>query len=170
MTDPLVNGAYPLLEGVTPSWADVVVTMTATGVAALTTEDIAGVSTGRAISIGAQKRGSAKRRRTTGEETPSASLNLYHDGYNIFLEMLANSKGVYKRGDIYVVGLVVFGIEFKFTPPGATGIFIRRIKGCRVAGDTLNGAEGTDANKVEIPLDVMQITDILPSGKEIALL
>jgi hypothetical protein len=165
------NNEYPLYNGIAPSWADSTVKISGTDIVLLETRDIAGINTSRSVEVGEQRSGGRVIKRTSGDASQEGSLNLYRDGYQKMLRTLMNAaiaKGL-TRGNKVLISLVAFDIQYLHTPPGATEIFDRRVRGCRVIGDTVNGAEGTEADKVEVPLSVIEIVDMI-DGKEVVLL
>lgn len=161
------NNEFPVIDGIAPSWADVVVKISPTGAALIEMKDIKSVNSSRSVEVGTQKGGGRVMKRTTGDSSQEASMTLYYDGY---IKLLRGIKGLAPlRGNTRLVSLVTFDIQVQYTPPGSVEIFDRRWKGCRIIGDTANGAEGTDANEVEVPLSVIEIVDIV-DGEEVALL
>lgn len=168
-----VNNAFPLYNGFAVSWADISVKITGTDIVLLSTEDIAAVHTGRTIEVGQQRgaTGGRKKKRTLGSAEQEASITLYRDGYQKFLRTLvatAEAQG-YVRGNEVLISPVSFDMQILHTPFNDPEIYDRRVLGARVIGDTLDGAEGTDADQVEVPLDVMKIVDMI-DGKEVVLL
>jgi len=165
-----VNNLYPVLDGVAPSWADIIVRCARFADGALfDMEDIAAINTGTALEVGEQRgaSGGRVRKRTTGQSSNTASMTLYRDGYQKMLRKMAEVAPV--RGNQRIISLVHFDIQVQHTPPGSAEIFEYRVKGCRIAGRDLNGAEGTEADRVEVPLSVIEIADII-DGKEVVLL
>jgi hypothetical protein len=164
-----INNEYPIVDGVAVSWADIAVTITPIGGALAKTVDISAIHTGRSVEVGYQRgaTGGRKKKRTTGQSDEEASITFYRDGFQAFYRALA--KIAPARGNQLVVGLVVFGVQMQWTPLGSVEIFERRVKGARIIGDTIDGAEGSDADTVEVPLSVMEIVDII-DGKEVVLL
>ena len=164
MVASLTNPAYPLYNDIAPSWADAIVTIVPTDTPLLRMEDIKAINTGTAVEIGMQKApGGRMRRRTTGDKTDTASITLYHHGLLNLIRNLSASTQMRKRGNVYVFGLVIFNIDYKYTPPGSVDIFQTILFGCRITGDTLNGAEGTEANSLEIPLSLADRTHVIDS-------
>jgi hypothetical protein len=168
-----VNNEYPVLDGIAPSWADLSVKLTGADITLLEMRDIKAINTGRSVEVGAQRgaTGGRKKKRTTGQADEEASWTLYRDGFQRMLRTLkaaAESKG-YVRGNEVLISLVHFDIIWFMTPPGDPDIYERRVYGARVIGDTMNSAEGSDAQEVEVPLSVAKIADII-DGKEIVLL
>ncbi len=169
----MVNNDFPVLDGIAPSWADVIVKISGSDITLLEMKDIKAINTSRAVEVGKQRGASGGRvkKRTTGQQDDEASWTLYRDGYQRMLRTLmagAESKG-YIRGNQRLISLVHFDIIWQMTPPGDPDIYERHVRGARVVGDTMNAAEGTDAQEVEVPLSVATIVDII-DGKEVVLL
>jgi hypothetical protein len=161
------NNDYPVLDGIVPSWADVICRSSAPNAPTLDMKAIKAINTGCTIEIGEQREGGRVMRRTTGSAKHEGSITVYQHLWN---QWLRNNKAVMpRRGAQRIYGLVHFGIQCQFTPPGSVEIFEFRIKGCRVSGRTLNGAEGTEANVVEIPLSTIEVVDVI-DGEEYVIL
>lgn len=161
------NNDYPVLDGISPSWADVIVRASPAGAPLLDVKDIAALNTNASVDVGQQKAGGRVMKRTTGESSFEASWTLYHDGYVKFIRGIKSLMP--RRGNQRLITLVHFGIQIQWTPPGSVEIFERRIKGARILGSALNGAEGTDANKIEMSLSPIQIVDMI-DGEEVVIL
>lgn len=168
-----LNNAYPILNGIAPSWADIVVKVTPYGGALFTTKDIAAINTSRTVEVG-EKRGASGGQviaTTTGAESSEGSITFYRSGFQQALRnliVIAEANGLV-RGNQVAISLVHFDIQVQHTPPGSVEIFDRRLRGCRFTGDTMNAAEGTDAQQVEVPLHIKKIVDMI-DGKEVVLL
>lgn len=162
---------YPILDGIAPSWADISVKIAATGVDLIRMVDIAAINTGRSVEVGEQRgaTGGLVKRRTTGSASQEASMTLYRTGLQQMLRVLKDHAQALPRGNQKRVSLVHFNIFVLHTPPGDDDIYERRIKGCRITGDTMNSAEGSDAQQVEVPLSPIQIVDVI-DGEEVVLL
>lgn len=162
-----INNEYPAIDGVAPSWADIQIRLTPEGGSLIKVVDIAAINTGTTIEIGKQRGASGGRvlKRTTGSADYEASLTLYRSGYQKLLRALGATAST--RGNQVIVGLQKFLIQVQHSPPGAEEeeIFQYNLKGCRLMGRSMNGAEGTDPDQVETPLDVIEIVDII-DGKE----
>ncbi len=168
-----INNEFPTYNGIAPSWSDISCKITGTDIPLLVVTDVAGVNSSRSLEIGEQRGASGGRvmKRTTGSASNEASLNLYRDGFDEYIRRLvaaAEAQGKV-RGNEILISLVHFDFHYLFTPPGSTKIYERRFKGCRYMGDTMNSAEGTDADQVECPLSVIKIADMI-DGKEVVLL
>lgn len=168
-----MNNEYPVYNGVSPSFCDIKVAVTATGAPLLRMQGIKSINTSVSGEVGEQRGASGGRvmKRTTGQVSYEASMTLYRDAFNEFLDNLAiaaQSLG-YVRGNQVLVSLVHFGIQIQHTLPGVQDTFEHRIKGCRYLGRDLNGAEGTDPDTVDVKLSPLEIVD-MRGGKEIVLL
>jgi hypothetical protein len=163
-----LNNEYPILDGIAPSWADIVVKASG-NIPMLEMKDIAALNTGATLEAGEQRGASGGRllRHTTGSASYEASMTLYYSGYVKLIRALSGAAPV--RGNQYAVSLVHFNIQVQYTPFGDTETYEFHVRGVRYAGRTLNAAEGNDAQQVEVPLLCKEIVDIV-DGKEIILL
>lgn len=165
----MVNQAYPTYNDIEPSWADIVVAATIDGGALIEMADIAAIKHSRKVEVG-KRRGTSGGRvmaRTTGQGDQEASITFYRGGLRRLIKgLMANAP---TRGNQVLISLVSFDIEIQFTPPGETEIYVDRIKGCRYLGDSYDSKEGTDPEKPEITLDVIEICNVI-DGKEVVLL
>jgi len=161
----MANNEFPVYNGVVPSWADISVKADIGG-SLIEIGDIAAINSGVTVELGEQRKGGRVFQRTTGSVSNEGSLTLYYTGYT---KLIANLAAVAPtpRGSQKAISLVSFGITYNYTPEGSTGIFQVIMRGCRYMGRTLNGAEGTDAQQVEVPLSVIEIVDTDENGNEI---
>lgn len=161
------SNEFPVLDGIAPSWADIIVKATPAGGALINVKDIKSISTGVTVEVGEQRGASGGRvmKRTTGAVSYEASATLYRDGYDMLIEELM--KVAPKRGNQRLVSLVHFGVSVMHTPPGSARIFEYRIKGCRLLGRTLAGEEGVDSDTVDVVLNPIEIVDVI-GGVEVA--
>jgi hypothetical protein len=164
-----VTEAYPTLNGMAPSWADVSATITGEDVATLETADFAAINHSSLVEEGKQRGASGGRvlRRTTGSLTDEASITYYKTGLMSLIRALkANAPS---RGNQKMISLVFFDVLIQQTPPGTTEIYTVKFKGCRILGDTAAMAEGVEADQIEVPMSPGQIVRIV-DGEEIVLL
>lgn len=163
------NQSYPSVNGIAPSWSDVEISFTPDGAAILESEDIAGIKSAPKLDIGTQKgtSGGRPKKRTTGAVEYEASITLYREGYQKLLRALMAKAPT--RGNQVRISLVPFEILVQFTPFGSDEIFTRRIKGCRIAGGSMDHKEGSDADQVEVPLSTIEVADVI-DGKEVVLI
>ena len=163
------NQDYPTYNGIVPSWADIKVSITPEGGSVLDTADIIGIKTGEKVEVG-KKRGASGGRvtaRTTGSVDYECSMTLTQDGLLRLKQALMENAP--ERGNQLLISLVHFDIMIQFTPPGATDIFTKKIKGCRYMGASEDFKEGNDVNSAEVALDCIEIVEII-DGKEIVCL
>jgi hypothetical protein len=168
-----INSEYPIYNGISVSWADLECKCSPDGGNLFSVDDIAAFHTGRTVEIGEQRgrTGGRVKKRTLGSGSQEASVTFYRDGFQKFLRNLiaaAEAGGFTRNGEI-VLTAVTFNIDFKHTPLNDVEIYQRLVQGCRVIGDTLDGAEGTDADQIEVPLSVIRIADVV-DGKEVVLI
>jgi|ERR1700722_3669806 len=161
--------AYPSLNEIEPSWADIKVTFSVIGGDILRMVDIAGVKWSRKVDVG-ERRGASGGRvtaRTTGQGSQEASATLYRSGYRKLLSSLAGVAPL--RGTQAAISLVAFDILVQHTPPNSFDIYTTKIKGCRYLGDSDDMKEGPDADKIEITLNPIEVAELI-NGQEVVLL
>jgi hypothetical protein len=144
---------YPTLNEVAPSWADIKITLPIYGGQSVESTDIASVKWSDKVTPGVVRgtSGGRKKARTVGDYESDASITFYRQGWETFREALASKNKA--------ISLAGFDILIQHTPPGYTGILKTKIVGCRVVGRTADMAEGSDADKVEVPIDCMRIEE-----------
>lgn len=165
-----LNNEFPLVDGFTPSWSDIVIKATPQGGSLVEVKDIKSIDTNTTLEIGEQRGASGGRviKRTTGSTTHEASLVLFYPGYVQLMRALA-ALAPTPRGSQKAVSLVNFDIQVQFTPPGSDEVFEFLVRGCRYAGRKISPAEGTDPQEVEVALKVIEIVDMI-DGEEIVML
>lgn len=162
-----VTNAYPVLDGVAPSWADVICRATPDGQPLIEMSDIKAIRTNSKVDVGLQKKFGIPYKRTTGEAFYESGVDFYREGYQKLLRgLLALAP---KRGDQYLIALAHFQIQVQHTPPGSVEIYEYHIRGCRITGREANSQEGTDPDVVTVPMSTIQIVDII-DGKEVVML
>jgi len=155
---------YPILDGIAPSWADLTVTIKAyAGGEEIEVKDIAAINSGVTVEVGEQRgTGGRMRRRTRGQGSYEGSIEFYRAGYQKFLRMLASVAPL--EGGERVVSLVHFDVFVQHILPESSDdpeIYGYKIMGARGLGRQMNSAEGVDADKVEVPLSVGKIVDVI---------
>jgi hypothetical protein len=165
------NQAYPSLNDIEPSWADISVTaqINGIGVGLIQMADISAIKWSRKNEVG-QKRGASGGRvisQTTGQGSQEATWTLYRSGKRNLIRALAQVAP--RRGNQARISLVSFDVVIQHTPPGSFDIFEAWLKGCRYLGDSDDNKEGFDPDKVEITLNPVEIADVV-DGLEIVLL
>jgi len=140
---------YPTINGIEPSWADVSFSKLIYDGPTVQTNDIAAFKLSDKVTVGVKKGTSGGRilARTVGDLESDASITYYLGGWRKMMRALAakNKK----------ISLVGFDVTCMFSPPGEADIFKFKIIGARVIGRTLDMAEGSDAQKIEIPLSIV---------------
>ena len=164
-----LNNEYPILDGVAPSWADIVVKATPDGGPVVDLKDIAAISVSRTVEVGEQRGASGGRvmRRTTGAVSYEMTITFYRSGFQKFKRALAAVAPA--RGNQRATSLAHFDVTIQHTPQGDDEIYERRCNGCRVLSDTVASAEGVDADQVEVSVSVIEVVDII-DGLEVVLL
>jgi hypothetical protein len=99
------------LDGVAPSWADIIVKITGSGISLLTVDDFAAINSSRTVEVGELQGASGGRviKRTTGALKQEASITLYRSGYQKMLRTLMQNAPV--RGNQRLLSLVHFDIQ-----------------------------------------------------------
>lgn len=161
------NNNYPTYNGIAPSWADAIIRITPTGLATVTVEDIKGINTNVSLETGETRAGGRVMKFTTGSVTSEGSLILYLSGWRALIKAIKDAAPL--RGDTRLLRFVTFDVNYIFSPYGEDEIYERRLRDCFLAGMPLNGAEGTDAVEVEVPLKVKEIIDVV-GGENVSLL
>lgn len=155
---------FPVIDGIVPSFVDIIARATPGGGSILEVGDIAKVSRKRAVTIGEQSSGGRVKKRTTGTVKYEMTVAFYYDAWLRYVEALAAvapSRGNQKR-----IGLVHVGWQIQYTPIGSVQKFEWRAKGARLIGDSMDAAEGDDPNQVEVPFNVIEIVDMV-NGVEV---
>lgn len=169
----MVNQAFPSLQDVEPSWADVAITATVGGGALLAMADIAALKWSDKVEVG-QRRGTSGGRvmaRTNGSVDYEASGTFYRAGHRRLIKALMAQAVVAGavRGNQRLVSLVGFDIMIQHTPLGETEIYQVKLKGCRLLGRSHDMKEGNDADQIELQLNPIEIVEIV-GGVEVVLL
>lgn len=165
----MVNQAYPSLNDIEPSWADIKATFTVFDGDVLEMVDFASIKFGDKVEVGDRRGASGGRRmaRTTGSRSEEASASLYRSGHRRLVKSLASKAPT--RGNQKLISLVGFDILIQHTPPGEVEIYTVKIKGCRLLGRDFDFKEGNDADQVAIALNPIEIVEII-DGSEIVLI
>lgn len=165
----MTNQAFPSLNGVAPSWADIQTTITPDGATALQTIDYSAIKWGRKVEVGEQRGASGGRimARTTGALTPEAEATFYRSGYRALLKSLMQNAPT--RGNQVIISGVSFDILIQHSVPGDTEIYTTKLKGCRLLGDSDDMKEGSEADQLTLTLNPIEIVNII-GGVEVAML
>lgn len=165
----MISNDYPVLDGIAPSWADIIVRISPDGAPLIEMKDIVAINTGTTVEVGELRGASGGRviKRTRGAVSYEASMTLYREGYQKLCRGIMGLAPL--RGNQRLVSLVHFQVQVQHTPPGSSEIFEYRVKGCRMLGRTANGTEGVDADQVEVSLSPIEIADVI-DGVEVVML
>ena len=161
------NNQYPVLNGITPSWADIQVTVEGSDQPLIERFDIAAINSSATVEVGEQRAGGRVIKRTTGSVSCEAAMTLYRPGYMKLLRGLIAAMPT--RGAQRLARFAHFNITYQFTPEGDTEIYERRIKGCFISGSSESAAEGTDASQIEVSLNPLEVVDVIDGEEVIAL-
>jgi len=161
--------AYPSLNGIAQSWADIVVTMPLHDGPLLEMIDISDINHESMVEVGEQRGASGGRvlKRTRGALSDSCGMTLYASGADRFEAALAAVAPV--RGDERLIRLVHFDIIVQHTPPNSTDIRSIEMLGVCMLGRGETYSEGTDADKCDVSLSVAKIVKVV-NGTRIVLL
>ncbi len=166
----MTNQAFPSVNDIEPSWADIATTFTIGGGELIEMADIAGLKWSRKVDVG-ERRGASGGRvmaRTTGSGSQDASVTLYRSGLRRLIRGLMKHPSSIGRGTQRRIAVVAFDIVVQHTPPGEIDIYISKLKGCRYLGDSDDMKEGSDADKIEVTLNPIEIVNII-DGQEVVL-
>lgn len=155
---------FPVLNGISPSWADIAVRISPLGGSLVEMGDISAINTSWTVEEGQQREGGRVIKRTGGSVSFEASMTLYASGYQRLLDALISQAPL--RNGQRRLSLAFFGINIQWTPFGSTRILERRIKGCRLLGSSNDSSEGTDAAAFELSLSPIEICDVV-NGVEV---
>lgn len=148
--------AFPLLNDIEPSWADIGLIIPIYTGPTFKTEEITAVKWSDKINVGVRTSPDGRKRSaTTGIYEPEASITLYRSSARKFQRALALSSVPFGGK----ISRVKFDILISHTPPGEADIYKVAIIGCRVTGRAGDYKQGTDPDTVEIPLFVGSIKD-----------
>ena len=115
------NNDFPILDGIAPSWADIIVKATFYEGALLEMKDIVAINSASSVEVGEQRGGGRVMRHTTGDLSDEASWTLYRTGYQALIRNLASVAPT--RGAQKLISLVHFDIQVQHTPPGSVEIY-----------------------------------------------
>jgi hypothetical protein len=156
-----MNNQYPVLDGIAPSWADLSCKCKLYNGPLIEIFDCAAINSGTTLEVGEMRGASGGRvvKHTTGASSATASITFYRSGYQKFIRALKNVAP--RRGNEAILSLVHFDIQVFHSVPGDDEIYEYRLKGMRYGGRTMNPAEGTDAEQVEVPMVIKKVVDVI---------
>ncbi len=154
---------FPTLNGVAPSWADLegpkfIIYSGATVAKTVQTADVAAFKWEESLEVGTVRgtSGGRKMKRTSGQGDCNAGVTFYKDGWKLVRKAL---QEVADDNELPGYGHVVFDVLYQWTPPGETDVINLKIVGARAVKSAGSAAEGADADKSEIDLNVMRVED-----------
>jgi len=164
-----INQDFPILDGVAPSWADCTLKAKGAATPLLEVKDIASIDSSTTLEIGKMRglSGGKVIRTTTGSSDHEGSLGLYHSGFTNLLDNLGPNMPT--RGGKRIYGVCFFDLQQFWTPPGSNEIFEKQMNGCRILGEALAAAEGTDAQKIDLPMYIAEIVYVIRGFKYVIL-
>ena len=164
----MASQSFNTFNGIAPSWIDIETTLSVIGGGILETDDYSDISLASTVEIGEQRgaSGGRLRKRTTGAVNEEASITYYASGWEQKKRALVQAAPI-------VAGqrqlrTVAWNMLIQFSVPGDSELYIVEIRGCRIAGRSWTFTEGTDPNKVEVPISVAQIVEFV-DGEEVVL-
>lgn len=149
--------AFPSVNGVESSFAEIAIGLDISGGSSFTGLDISGVKFDSKVSPGMRKKGGRPAARTRGDIDYTASLILSRKSMQLLKEGLGVTAP--QNGNQRLISLVEFQIQVLHTPIGSTDVFESLIKRCRLVGEAHDYKEGADSDMVECDLSVMQIAE-----------
>lgn len=158
---------FPVLDGICPSWADIVVRAAPNGGSLIDMGDISAINSGWTVEVGEQLEGGRVIKRTRGSVKYEAGWTLYASGYQKLLRALVGIAPLNAKGQ-KMISLAHFLIHVQWTPPGATDILEYKIKGCRLLGRKIDSAEGNDAQQIEMSLSTIEVVDVIDGVEVLA--
>lgn len=165
----MISQDFPVLDGFAPSWADLSMNFKGAVTPKLEMKDIASVESVASLEIGELRglSGGKVVRTTTGASKYEGKLGLYQSGFVNLLDNLG--PGMPTRGGVRIYGTIHFDIQQFWTPPGTDEIYEKQMNGCRILGDTLAAAEGTDAQQIDVPMKVGEVIYVIRGFKYVIL-
>jgi hypothetical protein len=164
-----ISQEYPTIDGFASSWADIAIDFSVVGGQSLSITGIKSIKSSRKLEEGKQMGVSGGRvlATTVGSATHEASAVFYRNGLSQLIDALVEVAP--NRGSQKIISRVRFDILVKYSQEGSERIYQRKYKGCGYAGDTDDDQDGNDVNTVDVPLNPLEIVNILENGTEIAL-
>lgn len=164
----MTEQAFPTLNGEAQSWANCSATIQLYDGASIDMSGMTAVKWGVEVERGLQRSTNGKIVKTTrGQATPSASIELYADQEQALIEALidaAIAKGYVENG-IAKYGMVAFDLVVQHTPLGGLGVQKTEVLGCKLSGNKGEFAEGTDPDKSEVGLSILDVVRTI-NGKK----
>ena len=164
--------AYPTLNGVAQSWADIAVTCSIYDGLDIEAEDIKDISWKRTLEQGEQRKtGGQLKARTAGQAGYEATITWYASGYWKMVNALgaaAESAGYETNGE-YELSKVGWDVTVQHTPEGVDKPRKVELLGCQWTEDGSSMAEGTDADTMSTNPNPRRIVTVDENGRRAVL-
>lgn len=165
--------ALQTVNEVAVSWAESEFTFDIEGAAPIKDLDLTAVTFESAIERGEQRgQGGKLKRRTTGQETPTASMTMGSQSMDTFVDALvvaAEAGGFVDSKGRAQISKVPFTLIVKHSFVNDPAIQCVKLMRCHLDKFGASHAEGTDANVIEVDLNPIEIV-IVRNGKDVVLL
>lgn len=159
--------AYPTLNGVVQSWADLTVTCGIYGGISIEAEDIKDISWKRTLEQGEQRKtGGQLRGKTAGQASYEATVTWYASGYWKMVAGLgaaASAAGYVVDGEVEL-SKIGWDINVQHKPQGIDKPRRVEILGCQWTEDGSDMSEGTDADTMATNPSPRRIVTIDENG------
>ena len=166
--------SYPTLNGEAQSWTNIRVAITPYDGTELDAADLSDISWSGTIEVGEQRMtGGRLKARTAGMPKCEAKATFYADGYDRLIDALAKvaiAKGFVNAAGAARIALVKFDVLIMHTPIDQSTIKSVLLEGCRLLTDSASMSEGTDADKLEVSLNPVEVTRTTTTGQKVVLL
>ncbi len=170
----MANQAFPSVQEMEVSWADIALTFNIPGGATVPLVDLEGIKFSRKVEVGESRGTSGGRpmKRTRGSVSYEAAATMTRSGVAQIvegLEVAAESAGETRGNEVAISG-ISFDILIQHTPLGSSRIYTSKLSGCRMLGDSYDAKQGNEADMVELTLNPILIATLSQTGKWIVLL
>lgn len=166
----MANQLYPNVNDEEISWSNISLPLAINGGVTLDVTDCEGIKWSTALETGLSYGTSGGRpmKETNGKVKYTASMMLTKSGILALKTALGAVAPV--RGNQKLISQVRFSVQvlYKLVSNPST-VYETVLRGCRFRGESEDAKEGVDAIINEIPLDPIEIVDVI-SGSEYALL
>jgi hypothetical protein len=151
------------------SWADIEITINIPGGASMSLMDLEAWKWARKLDVGESRGTSGGRpmKRTKGSASYEGSATASRGGWMQLIEALevaAESLNLL-RADQVIIGGVSFDALIQHTPLGDTRIYVARLTGCRLLGDSSDMKQGNEADMIELTLNPLEVATKSATGK-----
>ena len=166
----MANQLYANVQDYEISWSSIKIIVNVDGGATLEATDCEGIKWDSKldVSLSYGTGGGRPMKETEGKVSYSTSATLSKTGIKTLKQALGAVAPT--RGNQVLYGTVRFSIQIQHSTVAAPSTVHETIlKGCRFRGETEDNKEGTDALFIEVPLDPLEIVQVI-DGQEYALI